>query len=643
MVSQYLDGVKYWIVFDWKNIMTPPGPPPLPRLELAWLLLGLMALFLSSAFALFLVSLRTPWLGFADPGLFPTALVLHVNLAVVVWFLALAGLFWSLAAGERGRLTGWLAWLLAVVGTGAMIMAPLGGAATAVTSNYLPVLDSPVFLAGLAALGAGAGLAAGRGVLLAPWSGALPVVRWGAGAAALAALLGLGVLAFSYSHLPEGFDLHDRYEALFWGGGHVLQFTHTLLLALAWLLLAAAGGWSPRLTSWGAALLFAVGLAPALSVPWGLMLHPDPTSGDHRRFFTDLMAYGSWLAPPMALMAILAGVRTGVASSPARAALVISVLLFTLGLLVGSRIEGDTLMVTAHYHGTVGAVTVAYMGFAHMQLAQWGFPPPARGVGRQLVLYGVGVVLLVCGLGFSGSQGGLRKIPLAHDGAGVLATDPGLVLVGLGGVLGLAAAFLFLYQMVRTLMQGRGEVVPRRDRRSLVIVATTVVIAALGFFIQSLPSPQPESLPAPLSPLPLPERDPRLREAEERFQQGVAMLHAKRFDMAVVAFHRVLELYPELPEAHVNMGYALLGLENFQAALDFFFTASELNATQANAYYGMALVHERQGDLLAALGAMRTYLHLTHAGDPYQAKARAALWTWESQLGREGEASDDRK
>ena len=40
------------------------------------------------------------------------------------------------------------------------------------------------------------------------------------------------------------------------------------------------------------------------------------------------------------------------------------------------------------------------------------------------------------------------------------------------------------------------------------------------------------------------------------------MLHAKQYEHALHAFHRVLELDPAMPEAHVNAGFALLGMNS---------------------------------------------------------------------------------
>lgn len=123
-------------------------------------------------------------------------------------------------------------------------------------------------------------------------------------------------------------------------------------------------------------------------------------------------------------------------------------------------------------------------------------------------------------------------------------------------------------------------------------------------------------------------------EVSQRFEQAVVMLHAREYEHAVTALHRLLELAPNMPEAHVNMGFALLGLGQHDAARASFMAATDLRPQQANAYYGLALAEEARSDYESALGGMRTYLHLASASDPHVARARAALWEWEAKLGR---------
>jgi tetratricopeptide (TPR) repeat protein len=122
----------------------------------------------------------------------------------------------------------------------------------------------------------------------------------------------------------------------------------------------------------------------------------------------------------------------------------------------------------------------------------------------------------------------------------------------------------------------------------------------------------------------------RAQALKHSFAGAVALLNARRYDEAASAWHEVLALAPRLPEAHVNMGYALIGLEQYALARDFFNSALELNARQHNAYFGLALALDKLGDRDGALGAMRTYVHLAGPGDRYRFKAEAAISKWQA-------------
>jgi len=143
-----------------------------------------------------------------------------------------------------------------------------------------------------------------------------------------------------------------------------------------------------------------------------------------------------------------------------------------------------------------------------------------------------------------------------------------------------------------------------------------------------------DSIVEPVVVAPQTTEEKRLAEITSRFEQGVVMLHAKEYEHAATALHRVMELSPRMPEVYVNMGYAKLGQELPREALVFFETATKLKPEQANAYWGMAVALESSGDLAGALGAMRTFLHLSPGNDNFARRARSALWEWEEALAR---------
>ncbi|HEB87554.1 MAG TPA: hypothetical protein ENI68_11150, partial [Gammaproteobacteria bacterium] len=125
------------------------------RLASGWLLLAFLAMGISTLFAFLLVMLRTPFInpGWIDARFFARALVMHVDFAVIIWFLSFAGVLWSLTFRSRWIQGGWLALLLAFAGVSMMLVAAFGSQPEAMLSNYIPVLQTPLFLLGLGSFG----------------------------------------------------------------------------------------------------------------------------------------------------------------------------------------------------------------------------------------------------------------------------------------------------------------------------------------------------------------------------------------------------------------------------------------------------------------------------------------------------------
>ncbi len=173
----------------------------------------------------------------------------------------------------------------------------------------------------------------------------------------------------------------------------------------------------------------------------------------------------------------------------------------------------------------------------------------------------------------------------------------------------------------------------RPDMRLRAVLVTGVLVIMGGLFITYIPYGS-HSTPVDGSTIDPADHAREKSEVEirDRFKQGVAMLNAKNYGQALTAFHRVIELSPEMPEAHVNAGFALIGMGRYSVAREFFEGALALRKDQVNAYYGLAEALEGLDDLPGALGAMRTYLHLAPQDDPYRRKAESAVWEWESKI-----------
>lgn len=122
------------------------------------------------------------------------------------------------------------------------------------------------------------------------------------------------------------------------------------------------------------------------------------------------------------------------------------------------------------------------------------------------------------------------------------------------------------------------------------------------------------------------------QQLDRHFAASVSLLQEGRYADAASAVQQVLAIAPQLPEAHVNLGFALLGLGHHTAARQSFDHAIALRADQGNAYYGLALACEGARDMACARGAMRTFVHRAGNDHPHLARARAALWEWQSPV-----------
>jgi hypothetical protein len=427
------------------------------RLAQGWLALGVAALAMSGVLAILLVLSRTPGLArlFPVADFFHTALVAHVDLSVLVWFLAFAGTLWSLNSTPRLLPVGWAALGFTSAGAITMALAPFAGG-TPIMANYVPVIASPAFLAGLVLVGSGTTLLVARGLFASPLVGmrldGAGALRFGLNGAIVVTAVALLALGWSYAVLPRELDGKAYYELLFWGSGHVLQFTWTLLLLVAWLLLADAVGARVPLSPRVVAVLFGIGLVcvfvtPLIYYAW------DIASVEHHRLQTWLMRFGGGLAiAPVAVATIWGLARRARSASagdarnaPLAAALMTSIALFGTGGLIGYSIQGSDVRIPAHYHGEIVGVTIALMGVAYWLLPRLGCAAPAARLATwQCWLYGGGQLLHIIGLMWSGGYGVQRKVA---DGAVVarsLGQTIGMGLMGLGGLIAIIGGMLFV-------------------------------------------------------------------------------------------------------------------------------------------------------------------------------------------------------
>lgn len=441
--------------------------PAMP-LRRAWLILALTSLVFAGVFALLVALARTP--GIQD--LFPSgpyskvALVGHVVLSFIVWFLAFQGVVWAAglrADGSPGLRRGSRAGLLlSAAGTGLIVLSAFLGWGQPVLANYIPILDHPVYLGGLALVGLGTALAAGVGVAGGLMKRPEPEA-FGAGTAAVLFLAGLMTFALSGIGLVRSGGTGNSYEGVFWGGGHVLQAGNTAAMVTVWLILARATS-SPLFVkaAWIKALL-ATYLAAAVVGP--VLALFDPMSVVQRVGFTRLMEYG--LGPTTSIIVLLffvhlwkeraAGTRASW-RDPRFSSLVLSLCLILVGIGVGLTIRGSDVRIPSHYHGAIGAVTMAFMGLTYHLIGSFGREPLSKRLAVvQPYLYTGGQVLFVLGLYWAGAHGVARKTFGAAQNLDETAKTIGMAVMGIGGGIAIIGGAAFVVNALGGLLRRPGS------------------------------------------------------------------------------------------------------------------------------------------------------------------------------------------
>jgi cytochrome c oxidase subunit I len=288
-------------------------------------------------------------------------------------------------------------------------------------------------------------------------------LRFGLNSALVSCAVAAIAFAWSWAVVPRELDARIYYELVFWGGGHVLQFAYTLLMLVGWVWLASAldtrvpsgasTGFplSPRVVT----LLFAIALLAVFLTPITYLAY-DVTSVEHHRMQTLLMRFGGGLVIAPIALAVLWSLRStqgmSVEKRPLRTALIASLVLFSSGGIIGFLITGSNVRIPAHYHGCIVGVTLAMMGVVYHLLPRFGFIAPRSTTAIwQPIIYGIGQLMHIVGLVWSGGYGVQRKVAGADQVLRTTHETFGMGLMGLGGLIAIVGGVMFLVIVLRSL------------------------------------------------------------------------------------------------------------------------------------------------------------------------------------------------
>ncbi|MDX1618656.1 MAG: hypothetical protein R3224_07705 [Balneolaceae bacterium] len=219
-----------------------------------WLMLSIGTLILSGIFSVVIVFARTPVIGewLFDPLFARRGLVVHVDLALLIWLYAfMCAMFVLLPATRNGNRLLPLGYSLGMTGVLLIVCAIFVPSAEPVLSNYIPVLDHPLFISGLILFAAGTGCTISNARLLPPAdhssgsAGSRPSLPFpnssipGFRTAGLLLLVAFITFFGAWLGTPSALDAQTYYELTIWGGGHILQFVNVATMLSVWIILLA--------------------------------------------------------------------------------------------------------------------------------------------------------------------------------------------------------------------------------------------------------------------------------------------------------------------------------------------------------------------------------------------------------------------
>jgi heme/copper-type cytochrome/quinol oxidase subunit 1 len=205
--------------------------------------------------------------------------------------------------------------------------------------------------------------------------------------------------------------------------------------------------------------MFILGVAPVLLTPVIYARYETNTSDNMEMFVTMMKAGGGLAAVPIGLAVMHALWKRGLpdrAKRPMFAHLLCSLVLFAVGGGISFLIKDSNTIITAHYHGTGGAVSLAFMGVSLILLPKLGFREPDYKLSHWMpYVYGVGQLLHIIGLLWSGGYGVQRKVAGAAQELHSFSQIAGMGLMGIGGLIAVVGGLMFLVVVFRA-MKGRG-------------------------------------------------------------------------------------------------------------------------------------------------------------------------------------------
>ncbi len=426
-----------------------------------WLILSIISLAFAGLQTLIVVFARVPVIQdiFSIKDLFAKALVVHVNLSILFWFLTM-GIVLNLCFNKTSQNIDKIFFRITIISFVLFIISPfLGG--SAILNNYIPVINNLVFFIAISLFLSIITIYSAyflyknkNAKLLEPKKLLIQIYNIIIVISIVHFFLSYKTFFYPHIYLP------DLFEIIFWGQGHILQYAFVSLMVLSYFMILEKNKIrlfvGNRVKRW--LIYFHIFF---VLYCFDIYFNKNLVFASYKSFFTTNMIIGLSVLPTLIIIFVIPYFFKKSIFTKGhlvlRNCLLSSIFLFLYGGLLGLKIKISNTVIPAHYHGSNVAITLALIGITYLILEQITKKSlrTSKLAFWQPILYGFGQFIHITGLAISGGYGALRKSP---DAIYNLPAKFWLGVMGAGGTITMISGIMFLIICYKILVSQKKQI-----------------------------------------------------------------------------------------------------------------------------------------------------------------------------------------
>ncbi len=422
-----------------------------------------MSLAISGLLALIIAISRFPYINllFQNPLILKKFLIIHVNLALIIWihtfilamFFLLPTKIYKFAKKHNPLIRIFI--LLMKTNIIFMISTIYIKSATPILSNYIPILHHPIYLINI--------IAFAISIMLSYYTTKRLYINIDTHIIPNYIIFGLKIIALSFTvfifsicisliytniHMPHNI----YYEYLFWAPGHILQIISQMGMITAWMIISHN---IFKIKQLNYNLIKIIFIFLFISCIINMCLpYFNTTSYLSYIGSTFIMKFHIIIIMTLFLynfISKLIQIDASYIKTSYFQGIMMSILLTLLGYILGFFITNQNTIIPAHYHATIGGVTTSFMTLS-LLLYKIYYPNLSKTMHKHInitlqpLIFGTGQILFAIGFALAGIYDAPRKT----FGIDQLLTNPeayfGLIIMSLGGIIATIGGLLFIYQ-----------------------------------------------------------------------------------------------------------------------------------------------------------------------------------------------------